>query len=272
MLEFDKLGLSMTSYLDHTKLLMDGLLSTGVLSDVTLVSDDQVKIRAHKFMLMYYSPVFQNIFASDDSSGYSNSILYLRGIDHVDLKNILEFMYKGQATCDQERIPTFLKVARDLQIKEMNDNASEDEECNLEVEIETKNHNDYNEPEIQKDGLGYSDSVVSDQKGDYSEKEPEEFMKQVEEESTEETNPFKCPECNSVFKLIYSMQQHYKIKHKNIMLQCSYCDYKTSSSSHLYRHIRSIHEQIQHHCLHCDYKSTRKDCLNTHMKNKHSNQ
>ena len=55
MLEFDKLGLSMTSYLDHTKLLMDGLLSTGVLSDVTLVSDDQVKIKAHKFMLMYGS-------------------------------------------------------------------------------------------------------------------------------------------------------------------------------------------------------------------------
>ena len=275
MLEYKQLGLTMTSYFDHSKVLMSNLLSTGELSDVTLVSDDQVKIQAHKFMLMYYSPVFQNILASNnETSNISNSILYLRGINHEELKPILEFIYNGQTVCHQEKIPRFLKVAKDLQIKEMDGDISKDKDCNLEVEIETKNRmNENNATEIEHEDIDYYDKSVSDQPTDtedgHNEETADENIDQVMEE---EKKTFHCPECDSIFTNFNTMQQHYRIKHKNRKQQCTFCDYRTSSSSHLYRHIRSIHEQMQHYCDFCDYKATRKDTLNVHIRKQHSNQ
>ena len=269
MQDFEKLGFAMTSYFDHSKVLMSKLLSTGELSDVTIVSDDQVRIKAHKFMLMYYSSVFQNLFASDETRHSSDSILYLRGITYEELKPILEFIYNGQVVCHQKRIPIFLKVAKDLKIKEMNESLSEDKEGNLEVEVETnKENNEHFDTEIENKGINYADQSKHDQ----TTKIIEENDEAETEERKAEKKLFHCPECDSLFTNFSSMQEHYRIKHKNKKQQCNYCDYKTSSSSHLYRHVRSIHEQIQHFCDFCDYKVTRKDILNVHIRKHHSNQ
>merc|ERR1712126_196796 len=90
-------------------------MASADLADVTLVSDDNIQIRAHKFVLSYSSPVFKNIIANVSD----NAMIYLRGIKHQELKAVLEFLYVGQASFQQDRVDDFLKVASDLKIQSL---------------------------------------------------------------------------------------------------------------------------------------------------------
>ena len=61
------------------------LFDTGKSSDVTLVCDDQVKFKAHKFILKSFSPVFETFL---NESNDSKTVVYLRGVNPCD-KTIL---------------------------------------------------------------------------------------------------------------------------------------------------------------------------------------
>ena len=45
-------------------------------------------------------------------------MLYMRGVDHQEMRSILQFMYLGEANIKQERTDKFLEFARDLHINE----------------------------------------------------------------------------------------------------------------------------------------------------------
>ena len=61
------------------------------------------------------SPHFRNIIRR--LSSVQNPAIYLRGVRHEDIKNILEFMYLGMVNVAQEDLDSFLSVAQDLCIK-----------------------------------------------------------------------------------------------------------------------------------------------------------
>ena len=62
------------------------------LHDVTLVSDDQYQITAHKLVLSASSDYFKNIFKNK----ISNLFLCLDGVSSTELNNILDYIYNGQ--------------------------------------------------------------------------------------------------------------------------------------------------------------------------------
>ena len=127
-METDSINLKWQSYNTHLQKLMENLLSSGESSDVTLVCNDQVKFKAHKFLLKASSPVFENIFDEivDDATA-AKSIVYMRGVSHENMRNILEYLYNGITEIDQEKLPQLLKVAKDLQIKEIGYFPTEDD-------------------------------------------------------------------------------------------------------------------------------------------------
>ena len=55
-------------------------------------------------------------------SSVQNPAIYLRGVRHEDIKNILEFMYLGEVSVAQEDLDSFLSVAQDLCIKGLTQN------------------------------------------------------------------------------------------------------------------------------------------------------
>ena len=69
---------------------MKHLLSSNQFADVTLVCDENVRIRAHSFVLSACSTVFSNLFNGESQS---NATVFLKGIDHRDVSQILQFMY-----------------------------------------------------------------------------------------------------------------------------------------------------------------------------------
>jgi len=90
-------------------------------ADVTLVSDDQNQVQAHKFMLSACSPVLNSLLMNNP---HPHPLLYMRGIKLQELQAILEFMYLGRAYVSNDRIVNFMTIAQDLGIKEL---ASDDE-------------------------------------------------------------------------------------------------------------------------------------------------
>ena len=85
-------------------------------SDVTLVSDDQVQIPAHKFVLAACSPVLRKLLLDNP---HPHPLIFLRGVIHQDLLSILQLMYLGEARVCQDRISNFLDIAKDFQVKEL---------------------------------------------------------------------------------------------------------------------------------------------------------
>ena len=109
----EKFALTWQSFTSHFQEVLGTMFDTGESSDVTLVCDDQVKFKAHKFILKSCSLL--------EETNTLESIIYLRGVNHLELKPILEFIYLGQASFYQERMKDFLAVGKDLQIKEIKD-------------------------------------------------------------------------------------------------------------------------------------------------------
>merc|ERR1712072_996487 len=85
-------------------------------SDVTLVCDDQTQFKAHKIVLRACSPVFTKII---DNNPSQHPLIYLRGIQSYEMESILQFMYLGEGRFYYERMGEFLKVAKDLEVKEI---------------------------------------------------------------------------------------------------------------------------------------------------------
>ena len=82
--------------------------------DVTLVTDDGQHIKAHKIILSAGSHLFSDIFLK---SSQTNMLMFLKGIDSVQLEFILDFLFNGEAPVGQEELKEFLEIGKELQVK-----------------------------------------------------------------------------------------------------------------------------------------------------------
>ena len=108
--------LRLDSYPQHLEDIMKKLLSSEEFADVTLVCDDGKHIKAHRNILSICSPVLKNILQIDQRNA---PIIYLRGINHYEMKAIIKFIYLGQASVLKTKVDSFLQVADNLKIKEL---------------------------------------------------------------------------------------------------------------------------------------------------------
>ena len=86
-------------------------------TDVTLVCDDGQQVEAHKVILASSSPFFLNLLTR---IRHAHPLIYMRGIKSEDLVAIVDFLYYGEANIYQENLDTFLNIAEELQLKELN--------------------------------------------------------------------------------------------------------------------------------------------------------
>ena len=82
--------------------------------DVTLVCDDDIQIKAHKNILSVSSNFFRNILRKNP---HPHPLIYLKGLKHSDLVDLVEFMYSGKVEIAQANLESFLTTAQDLKVK-----------------------------------------------------------------------------------------------------------------------------------------------------------
>ena len=116
----EKFNISWHTYEVHLKEMLQEMFMSPNFSDVTIVCDDQKKIKAHRNVLSASSPIFKNILQQHGEES-KHPIIYLRGIQHSEMESIMQFVYYGQATFYQERINELLAVAKNLEIKGLSD-------------------------------------------------------------------------------------------------------------------------------------------------------
>ena len=73
---------------------MKELMMNEDFSDVTLVTEDKKHIKASINILGACSPVFKDNLKKDMNS---SPIIYLRGVQHSEMKPMMQFIYHGEA-------------------------------------------------------------------------------------------------------------------------------------------------------------------------------
>ncbi|XP_073985572.1 zinc finger and BTB domain-containing protein ttk isoform X3 [Rhodnius prolixus] len=103
----------------------DQLLHDEAFVDVTLAVEGQF-LRAHKMVLSACSPYFQALFVGHPDK---HPIVILKDVPYSDMRSLLDFMYRGEVSVDQDRLTAFLKVAESLRIKGLTE--VHEERCDL---------------------------------------------------------------------------------------------------------------------------------------------
>ena len=87
--------------------------------DVTLATDDDYQIQAHKIILSAGSEFFSKILAK---TKHPSPFIYLKGIRRIELENIVDFLYNGETNVAQDELNRFLEAAQELQVKGLQSN------------------------------------------------------------------------------------------------------------------------------------------------------
>jgi len=85
--------------------------------DVTIACDG-LNLKAHKIVLSACSPYFQSMFYNTPDK---HPVVFLKDVRYDEMKALLEFMYRGEVSVDQENLSSLLKVAEGLKIKGLAD-------------------------------------------------------------------------------------------------------------------------------------------------------
>ena len=247
----EKYTLNWHTFSDHLQLMFKDLYEEEKHSDVTLVCDDQTQFKAHKIVLRACSPVFKKII---DNNPSQHPLIYLRGIQSYDMESILQFMYLGEGKFYYERMGEFLKVAKDLEVKEISKGVEMQNE-EEEVTEETVVDNEENETEEDDEPIKKSENKIR--------------QRLPRNQISSDVKSNKCPECGKVFTTKGSMVTHYRSVHEGIKYPCNLCDYQATTQGSLQTHIKSVHEGIKYACNQCDYQAKRQDNLQRHIQSVH---
>ena len=226
----EQFNLNWHTYSDHLKEMMINLMESYETADVTLVSEDKTKFKAHKFVLNACSPVFQSIL--NDLPQKENSVIFLRGVLAQEMKSILQFMYLGQATFYHDRMNEFLKVAKTLEIKEISKDVESDEtEDSLgDVTIDNVLHSKDNSFQFENNEINVTNI-----------EEMKDTETKIIKSCINETVQFQCNQCNKLFAYRQSLNLHVKSLHEELSYKCDDCDKSFNIKGNLIRHKKNQH-------------------------------
>ena len=247
----EKFSLKWNDYHSNWSTSLSKLRNEKNFADVTLVTEDKVKFTAHKVLLSSCSNMFNFILKENTNF---NTLLYLNGVNSVNLGSILDYIYHGEVSLYQDNLNSFLESAQKLEIEGLlglnEDSKKEEQESNIEHLISADN-----------DTMSYQ---LVEEKPIIKVKQLQESRKKqavrtlygksrinVEGMTTEEID--------------ITMKELYK-KIDGVW-SCMECHYTTGKISHIKYHIENHVEGLIYTCNFCNDEFRSKNILTLH-KNK----
>ena len=223
------------------------LRNENYLHDVTIVSDNNEQIAAHKLVLSTCSEYFKSIFMKNK---HSHPLVCLEAVNSNDVRNMLDYIYNGELQIFQEDLDRFLNVAQRFKLEGLitdpDDGADQEEELNVkttehlnnkETNVQdgyrTKTKPEGHEKVIQKVTTDINPANISvvDEKieqnlsknldGTYSckicGKNSGRIISNCKHhiETHLEGLSFNCPMCEKTFRSRNSLSNHNSLKHRN---------------------------------------------------------
>ena len=206
--------------------------------DVTLVSDDQQQVQAHKLVLSACSPYFKNILTQNQ---HSHPLLCLDGIRSDELQCVLDYIYQGEVQIFQEQLDRFLHIAQKLSLEGLTaageENGPESDSSQStpdQLDNSTTNAVIKTEPETERKQRRHGDTEENSEKinenlienddGTYScgfcgktgdaENKRKKFLMQRHLETHLEGVAYPCPICQKSFRSRNSLNSHTSLYHR----------------------------------------------------------
>merc|ERR1719318_1071411 len=273
--------ISWKTFDEHLATTFRTLLADGNFKDVTLVSDDQTQMTAHKSVLSASSPILASILINNP---HSNPLLFMRGLKRKVLEKLLEFIYLGNADLDEKILNDFMDIGRDLKInglyKEDENESTKPPTKEINEEIldhELKIGTDDNDDEYLDIFEDISEAQMLETTPYNTEQLPPSLESNMLEyspnsDTVKEEDPdskLQCNMCASRFTSHVGLSFHIKAKHLGIKYSCDRCDYKATKPSHLRLHKEARHEGVTYNCNLCDFKSGWPQKLTAHKQRNH---
>ena len=238
----EKFCLKWNDFQDNVSKTFKKLRSTDHFYDVTLVSDDQQQMSAHKVVLASCSEYFKNVLTSNK---HSNPMLCLSGVTREDLQNMLDYIYYGEIQIYQDNLDTFLDVAQRFQLEGLMQGKDEpiqhtiNEEIYDTSKIEARENDSMvavNAP-TNKNIQSRRERIISVQSANYGSIEDlDQKVEEMIEKLADGSN--KCITCGKVSKNRGHMKEHVEVHFDGLSFPCQYC-WKSFRSRHSLRtHIR----------------------------------
>ena len=93
-------------------------------------------------------------------------------------------------------------------------------------------------------------------------------FKLIEKQLTNERILFQCKSCTYIGPTANAVENHVKIVHQGLFLQCQECDYSSRDSSNMKKHTERHNEKC-FKCEYCNIKFGGFATLNVHVKSQH---
>ena len=239
------------SFSDVLGTMMKTLMESRSFSDVTLVCDNHVKIRAHKLVLSSTSSLFEEIFKDD----LALSEIHIIGIKGSEMESILQFIYLGKVDIPQGNLCSFISTAKNLEFNEIVKTVKEARE------------------EIVKSFKSNTTPTSSTKTEKITELYLKEEVDPINQKDVIQPNKGRkidCDECGAKLLNSEGLQKHKKYQHSGKFYPCDQCDYKAKQPGGLKTHKIIIHEGIRlHQCNECDFKGSTKQQVKIHTTVKH---
>ena len=245
-------NLTWDNFMTHGKDMLKELWDSQVSSDVTMVSDDNHKFKAHKLILSSCNPLFKTLLEDVQK----DVIIYLTGMNGEEIQSMLQFIYLGEATSYNERMDEYSYSSNtDEGMKEDIKKVDDD---NVNKDDVFFNYFELNKPKHEI-------------KEDIKPIEKPAMVKKKKNVSPELANDecFSCKYCEKKYPSKKGVTRHIRASHDEVGFPCEQCLYKANSASNLRRHIQVQHEGVKYQCDQCDYQTPRKDRLKEHVQSNH---
>ena len=243
----EKISLKRNDFQLKTSELFSSLRLEKDFYDVTLVTDDDVQVSAHKLVLAASSGFFKSIFRKNI---HPHPLVYLSEIDSKSLGLVLDYIYQGEARMNQKQVDTFLKISRKLKIEDlMKVDQEEQRDAETEDSIQSNDIEDSRFIENIEETSQIKDfeDSLEDETAECIEDKPK-LMKQ----SIRDLFLVKNDEKDATSQEQSEDKPRRLSYRENYIYYCELCKYFTKIRAHLLRHLESHIEGLRYECQFCD--------------------
>ena len=228
---------------------LEALRRENAFFDVTLVTEDDMVMNAHKVVLSSSSIFFKSVLMKLNSQ--PNPCLYLSGVSGPDLQVIMDFIYKGEARLYQQQMDSFLMAAAKLKISGLMANS--------------KSSSKKLEPILPPPPLVMPPDFQAIQDSLYQEFNVPQFPEPNTSNALALNEPGIVDPIQDQSQLITSTEElEKKVKELIDGITCKVCGKSIKNRFQLVGHVETHIEGLSYSCTLCDKQYSSRDALRVH--------
>ena len=213
------INLTWDVYSENSCNTMRNLYSDTTFTDVTLVTEDEKEILAHKVVLASSSCFFKKLMKMKNVKNHQNPLLYLKGIKFSLLNSIIKFIYLGETEINRNEIENFMMIGKDLEISGLDLNSSQ---TNLKkkkrVHFKLENEKDYTAGQRNNDTDMSIGSDLESSIEDHEAVVPSSGEPPLDRRAEGESTRYDCTTCHQSYSRQDNLSRHKSLAHGELLI------------------------------------------------------